>query len=176
MKSLAFKKQLWLTILPISFGLTLILNAPKPVLAQGCNEYMGTASTGAAIQLDTCSINPVSYRSVNFTYYLGQMKINAQAHCDNGTWTTFHDQVIHSPQSQATAQMIDSVCGYGGQNNLETAFVPKPPSNVRLTPNGTILCTLTSRMTINIYGNQGEWFYTDACGSMGLIHSSQLQF
>ncbi|WP_071839444.1 MULTISPECIES: hypothetical protein [Microcystis] len=30
--------------------------------------------------------------------------------------------------------------------------------------------------TINIYGSVGSWYYTDVCGEMGVIHSSQIKF
>jgi hypothetical protein len=47
---------------------------------------------------------------------------------------------------------------------------------VRVSPNGAILCTVRSRVNIKIYGNQGEWYYTDFCGPMGMIHASQIHF
>ena len=59
---------------------------------------MGQAVTGAPVHLDACSFNRVSLNSVNFTYYLGSQKINAQVHCPSRTWTTFHDQVTHPSQ------------------------------------------------------------------------------
>jgi hypothetical protein len=132
---------------------------------------MGQAVTGAPVQLDACSFNRVSLNSVNFTYYLGSQKINAQAHCQSRTWTTFHDRVTHQPQSTATANMLARVCNSG-----ELAVVFDPPSNIRVSPNGAILCTLRSRVNIKIYGNQGEWHYTDFCGPMGMIHASQIHF
>lgn len=56
-----------------------------------------------------------------------------------------------------------------------------PPSNVRDSPNGKILCTVKTQGTmVRLYGstditdNNGEWFYTKHCGGkMGVIHSSQ---
>jgi len=64
-----------------------------------------------------------------------------------------------------------------------TATVIDPPSNIRATPNGTVLCVVRQRgTTINILGstgvsdNNGTWYYTDACGRQGVIHSSQIRF
>jgi hypothetical protein len=63
-----------------------------------------------------------------------------------------------------------------------TATVIDPPTNIRLSPNGTILCVVRQRTTVNILGstnvsdNNGTWYYTDACGRTGVIHSSQIRF
>lgn len=56
-----------------------------------------------------------------------------------------------------------------------------PPSNIRDSPNGKILCTVKEQGTmVKLYGstditdNNGEWFYTKHCGGkMGVIHSTQ---
>ncbi len=56
------------------------------------------------------------------------------------------------------------------------AYIIDPPSNVRVVPNGAIICSVKERRRINTYGFQGEWFYTDACGKMGMIHVSQIKF
>lgn len=64
------------------------------------------------------------------------------------------------------------------------AFVYAPPSNVRVTPDGQQLCAITQRTNINIYDYAGstydgsrevKWYYTDACGSMGVIAYSQFR-
>lgn len=62
-------------------------------------------------------------------------------------------------------------------NNVTTL---DPPSNIRDSPNGKILCTVKKQATwLKIYGstgisdNNGEWFYTKHCGKLGVIHSSQ---
>jgi hypothetical protein len=63
-----------------------------------------------------------------------------------------------------------------------TATVIDPPTNIRLSPNGTVLCVVKQRTTVNILGstgvtdNNGTWYYTDACGRQGMIHSSQIRF
>lgn len=56
-----------------------------------------------------------------------------------------------------------------------------PPSNIRDSPNGKILCTVKEQGTmVKLYGstditdNNGEWFYTKHCGGKtGVIHSTQ---
>ncbi|ERN41737.1 hypothetical protein KR51_00015840 [Rubidibacter lacunae KORDI 51-2] len=57
-----------------------------------------------------------------------------------------------------------------------SALVYDPPSNVRLSPNGELLCTIQRVSSVNIYGSSGDWFQTDACNLPGYIHRSQLQF
>lgn len=61
-----------------------------------------------------------------------------------------------------------------------TATVFDPPSNVRSSPNGSVICQVDQYRTINIMGSQdttkGLWHTTDACGDQGWIHTSQVQF
>lgn len=61
-------------------------------------------------------------------------------------------------------------------SKAEVAIVFDPPSNVRQSPNSNSLCSIRERTTINIYGSIGDWYYTDICGTMGVIHSSQITF
>lgn len=61
-------------------------------------------------------------------------------------------------------------------SNSGVALVFDPPSNVRTTPNGNILCSVRNKTTINIYSSVGDWFYTDVCGNRGVIHRSQIRF
>lgn len=60
------------------------------------------------------------------------------------------------------------------------AIVFAPPSNVRESPGGAILCSVRKRATINILGStyapDGVWYYTDVCGRTGVIHSGQVRF
>jgi hypothetical protein len=67
--------------------------------------------------------------------------------------------------------------------NSRTAYIIDPPSNIRATPNGTIICVARTRgALINILGstgvtdNNGTWYYTDYCGRQGVIHSTQIRF
>jgi hypothetical protein len=59
---------------------------------------------------------------------------------------------------------------------VQTALVFDPPSNVRASPNGEILCSVDASTYINIYENSGSWYRTDACGQIGVIDSSQIRF
>jgi len=68
-------------------------------------------------------------------------------------------------------------------SDATTATITDPPTNIRATPNGAIICVMRQRGTVvNILGstgitdNNGTWFYTDACGKKGVIHSSQIRF
>lgn len=69
------------------------------------------------------------------------------------------------------------------QDNSRTAYIIDPPSNVRATPNGRIICVIRGIGTpIRILGstgvrdNNGTWYVTDACGGRGVIHSTQIRF
>ena len=57
-----------------------------------------------------------------------------------------------------------------------TATIYAPPSNVRATPNGQIICSIKTVTVINTYDYQGGWYQTDICGTNGYIHESQLRF
>jgi hypothetical protein len=57
-----------------------------------------------------------------------------------------------------------------------SALVIDPPSNVRESPNGQIICAVREKININLYERQGLWYRTDVCGRMGWIHASQLKF
>jgi hypothetical protein len=130
------------------------------------------------VRVDLDSIARASARSVNFIYYLGDERIFAQANCSAGNWTTFPEGQINYPQSRATQRMVNFVCRNVATDptpGYRSALVVDPPSNVRATPNGNVICSLP-RQTINIYGSSGSWFRTDACGRMGFIHNSQIQF
>ncbi|HEY0461972.1 MAG TPA: hypothetical protein VGC97_22760 [Pyrinomonadaceae bacterium] len=68
-------------------------------------------------------------------------------------------------------------------SSATTAVITDPPTNIRAAPNGTIICVMRQRGTVvNILGstgvrdNNGTWYYTDACGRRGVIHSSQIRF
>ncbi len=61
----------------------------------------------------------------------------------------------------------------------QAAWVSSPPTNIRATPNGKIQCVVQREERIRLYGSSGKgdhngvWYYTDYCGKMGLIHSTQ---
>jgi hypothetical protein len=69
------------------------------------------------------------------------------------------------------------------QDNFRTAYIIDPPSNVRATPNGRIICVIRGLNTpIRIIGytgvrdGNGAWYYTNACGGRGVIHSTQFRY
>ena len=61
-------------------------------------------------------------------------------------------------------------------SRVGVAMVIEPPSNIRYTPNGNIICSVNDNRHINIYNLVGEWYKTDFCGSVGYIHKSQVDF
>jgi hypothetical protein len=151
----------------------------SPVHAQTCDYYAGQAVGGQSINVNLCSISQASQRSVNFVYFLGDERIQSQANCEAGTWTTFPERAVHRPQSLATQNMLNTVCSYRSSRNRaegQVVFVFDPPSNVRVSPNGRVLCSINQAREINVYGATGSWYYTDACGQTGVIHSSQIRF
>lgn len=84
----------------------------QSAIAQSCNYFAGTAVEGQKVNLNTCSVDRVSYKSADFTYYLGNKKFRSQANCSNGTWTTFSNGQVHRPQSHATQNMLNVVCSF----------------------------------------------------------------
>lgn len=62
----------------------------------------------------------------------------------------------------------------------KVAVVFDPPSNVRSSPNGKVLCQISDIRSIKIYDvthdSTGDWYQTDACEKTGFIHSSQIKF
>lgn len=155
-----------------------------PAQAQTSSEYLGEASGGQSVTLDRASLSVASQSSVNFTYYLGGEQVVSQANCPGGYWTTFSDGAQHRPQSAATQMMLNEVCSYLSSNRASAApiaTVIDPPSNVRDSPNGNIICTIPDRRQINVYryaDAANQWLYTNACGSNtdGVIHISQIRF
>jgi serine/threonine-protein kinase len=56
------------------------------------------------------------------------------------------------------------------------AVIYAPPSNVRATPNGQVICRITAVTRINTYSYNKGWYRTDVCGRNGYIHESQVRF
>jgi hypothetical protein len=156
--------------------------AETPVSAQVNNYFAGTASNGQQVNLDLGSIRQVSPSSLDFTYYLGGSRIYAQANCQGGFWVSFPEKQINRPQSSATQRMLSKICtylsGFGSpaRSTAGAALVFDPPSNIRSSPNGAVLCSVRSPTYINIDGRSGQWYTTDFCGSPGYIHQGQLRF
>ncbi len=167
-----------LAAIALTTGLT--IGTSTIAQAQTDTYYAGVASNGLAVQVETDSIHRMSDRNVNFVYYLGGEQIFAQADCVARNWTSMPDQDQHFPRSLATERMLNFVCSqdqiYPVSSEAQTVRVVDPPSNVRATPNGRIICTLPTRMNIQVFGAVGSWYRTDACGRSGYIHSSQIRF
>jgi hypothetical protein len=149
-------------------------------------EYQGKASTGegVTVNLDSVAVVPRSLSrehspSYFFRYKIGRDDVFAFTAC-NGEYSTSTDgdtfKNVVKPSSDATRNMLDRVCNY----RVKTARVFSPPSNVRMEPDGAILCTLPQKTTITTYGqynygHDGDWLYTNACGKFGVIHASQIR-
>lgn len=60
------------------------------------------------------------------------------------------------------------------------ALVHTPPTNIRESPGGKVICVIREEKLINVNGStnitdeDGEWIRTDACGRPGVVHSSQI--
>ena len=147
---------------------------------------LGNASTGASLRLLMDSIQPVGDGQHTFSYQLGNSTIRASANCAEGIWTSYPENQINRPQSEATLKMLRIICSnsmitmdgpptpqstYPG-----TAIVFDPPSNVRRTPGGDFLCTIETKNTIRVGNPSGSWYPTSACGRPGFIHKSQIRF
>jgi serine/threonine protein kinase, bacterial len=157
----------------------------QPDIRSSCSYYVGEAVTGQAVNVDLCSMTNSNSNKVGFVYYLGGKRMGSEANCSNGTWMTLADQQVHRPLSPATQKMLDSVCSRRQADSSKSGTVDSqmtkatvfaPPTNVRESPDGKILCTINKRVSINTYGFSDSWYETDACGSMGVIHANQLKF
>lgn len=165
-------------VLALSIGLA--VGSTAPALAQSNTYHAGQAAGGQSIVVDLDSIYSAGRYDARFVYFFAGEPIPSQARCTGGgAWTTLDDGVLRYPQSQATRNMLSVVCSYSASKNdppSQVALVYAPPSNVRATPNGDILCSISGRSYINIYGYSGGWYETDACGQAGVIHESQVRF
>jgi chromosome segregation ATPase len=83
---------------------------------------------------------------------------------------------IETRTSNVNSKITDASKELTSQSKKGVAIVFDPPSNVRATPDGDILCSVSTKATINIYDSVGDWYYTDVCGGQGVIHKSQVEF
>lgn len=151
----------------------------QPAKAELLN--LGRASGGQIVRLDTQSIQR-NGRSMSwwagFTYYLGNERLEAGAHCGQRVWRIEGESEIYKPQSQTTRNMINIVCSARYIEEKEDTgymLVFDPPSNVRSTPGGKVKCTLENMQVISVYSEpRGDWFSTGTCGG-GWIHRSQVR-
>ena len=172
-------------------GLATALLAPfvwQPVQAE--MVVLGTASTGETLTLDTNSVSRGTPKGtglfITATYYLDNERIDASISCRNNYWVVGETQ--YTPQSQATQNLISTACriAFNSQSNQSqpsqrtrerTWIVYDPPSNVRYSPNGEVLCTITKITRVWVSGNAvNGWYRTPACeGADGWIHESQIK-
>jgi serine/threonine-protein kinase len=61
------------------------------------------------------------------------------------------------------------------QPGLNSAVIFAPPSNIRATPNGNIICSIKKVTTIQVSTYTNEWYETYVCGTRGYIHKSQIR-
>lgn len=67
-------------------------------------------------------------------------------------------------------------------NQISLVQLTDPPSNIRATPNGEILCQLQKRQSFTVYSgepiehNGAKWYWTNVCGAntWGVVHESQI--
>lgn len=138
---------------------------------------LGESVSGEPIRLLLNSIRYGEGGTSAFSYQLGNATVEALANCRDRSWTSYPERRINRPQSPATEQMLNRVCDRADRGALAgVAIVHDPPSNIRSTPNGAVLCTIDSRRTIRVGEPRDDWHPTSACGRAGFIHSSQLQF
>ncbi|NJM48699.1 MAG: hypothetical protein HC860_23140 [Alkalinema sp. RU_4_3] len=143
-------------------------------------EEQGKATTGETISLSLDSIQ-IAQRSLGvakppgyfFQYRIGPDMIYGMTLC-NGEFSTSrtgdrYGQPI-TPKSEANQRMLDRVCNYRVTKAQAIASSP-----VQMGPEGKTICTIKSDRDITLYGQDGEWFYTDACRKIGMIHSSQIR-
>jgi serine/threonine protein kinase len=85
--------------------------------------------------------------------------------------------VSPSPTVEASVTPKSSpVVPAGDRVGVQTVTVIDPPSNVRTEPNGSIVCAIPTVTDVSVFNPNGDWYQTDACGTVGYIHRSQIQF
>jgi hypothetical protein len=72
-------------------------------------QFIGTASTGESVFVDSSSIKE-SADAVDFTYRIGGEVLVARADCSGDRWYVNKYDRWYSPSSQATQDMLSYVC------------------------------------------------------------------
>lgn len=154
------------------------LSFPQPVGAELLK--LGTSSGGQIVKIDTDSVerngNSGSFWS-GFTYYLDDEPIESIANCRRGIWKVNGEDREYQPQSYATRNMLSLVCSIRNivSDSRPMVVVFNPPSNIRFSPEGSIICTIDTVQVIPITLRSSRgWFYTEFCGG-GWIHHSQIR-
>lgn len=77
-----------------------------------------------------------------------------------------------------------SVCGEKGvihqsqivfMSGKDIGIVYDPVSNIRKVPNGKILCKVKTISAMRVASYDNEWYATNFCGEIGVIHQSQIK-
>jgi hypothetical protein len=124
-------------VLTISIALLLpiLLTPPKAIAQSTCNYNLGKTITNQTTHINLCTIQHQPNDRVNFTYSIDNEPIKAQANCRNSTWLTYPEKATHSPQSQATTDMLKIVCTAPSFNDgIAIGFIFDPPSKIRDKP------------------------------------------
>lgn len=86
--------------------------SPSPSVdrtVQSTWQFVGTASTGESIFVDSSSIKK-SADAIDFTYRIGGEVLVARADCGGDRWYVNKYDKWYSPSSQATQDMLSYVC------------------------------------------------------------------
>jgi hypothetical protein len=90
----------------------LVSSSPSPAVdrpAQSTWQFIGTASTGESVFVDSSSIKK-SADVIDFTYRIKGEVLVARADCSGNRWYVNKYDRWYSPSSQATQDMLSYVC------------------------------------------------------------------
>lgn len=169
-------------LLSVSMAAIATISHARPALAgEDCNFRLGNSVAGSPMAVDLCSLRPVPRSfNVEFTYSIEGVQINANANCRDNSWYIPSDDTRHVPRSRATENMLKIICTAprDASSDSRLAVIFNPPSNIRRSPNGPIICTVTELRTISTSSAiPSGWIraYVPGCGG-GYIHKSQVAF
>lgn len=167
-----------LTILPWALVLT-------GLLALGAGVVMMIQPWAGKIQVTSNTNQQPNESTVDIKIQRNQVEssrpkpiLSKQSPVDSTPVEDIADTVTGSPQDFSDNPSVNPAPDIVPPNisSEGVAFVIDPPSNIRVVPNGEILCAVPSPQTIPILAAQGDWYPTSYCGELGVIHRSQLSF
>lgn len=97
-----------LIVSTLATGIMGILTTFNPAVAENW-VYMGAASTGEPIYVDSDSISK-GREGIRFIYRIGNETITGAANCRNNTWYALEYDQTYSPNSEASQEMLVYVC------------------------------------------------------------------
>ena len=65
---------------------------------------------------------------------------------------------------------------FGNIALADVAITVNPGVNIRKAPVGKLLCRLPKIKVVEVLRFNDNWYSTNACGSLGVIHKSQIKF